>query len=502
MIGLETVLRQLQTTLFVTGAFCVAWAWDLVVYAISHVRFGEDPLDNQLAFGNQHAPKYLAELVLQYLVVCGGAAAMSNYFRRHDGQRQNNAAILMAIEFFPSPIFAGKLMAYLSQFRLEPLHQALLNLAATWFSAFLAHMASSHSSDATFEDHAIGFWQRTCLIVKNNLGFGLGIAWNVLLAQWGPDDDSQWNMMHLLALVAYLGLVLVIALKLAAMVPDDNPMTLWERHLSLLAFAMYVVCGFTVVGFLKTLLGDGWIGSLQSFGIVLALATVMSTMVAVADLDGMGTNAEEYQSLGYDEESTHNHADSARQNKSSKYGVCGGIFNCLVFVPCVWCCCPWIPLLILLAGMTESVNVKEHWFRLIAMVAGLACSIEASTMLTSATDSLAVLLGICGHRHCYQPCMFVLLQVGLAVVCTMIILPIISPFSPSWNTEALSAVPDLSSLSSAPPSEEDALTIWATPTLAPSAPSSEDQPLLYHAVAIPVVSPPPPHNPKYDPNRM
>jgi hypothetical protein len=497
-IGLEDVLPHLQTTLFITGAFIVAWSWDLVVYAISHVWFGEHPLDNQLAFGNQHAPKYLWVLLLQYLGVCGGAAVLSDRYRR----RGNDAAV-MAIEFFPSPVFAGKLMAYLVQFQLKPLHQALLNLAATWFAAFLAHLASSSSSSNTsttttttteppHPENTIGFWQRTGLIVRDTLGFGLGIAWNVFLAEFGPDDYSQLNTMHFLALVAYLLLVLVMALKLAAMVPD-NPMTLWERHLSLLAFAMYVVCGFTLVGFLNTLLGDGWVGSLQSFGIVLVVAVLAATMVAVADLDGILANGED-QGGGYDEES------NSWQYKSSKFGPFGGILNCLIFVPCVWCCCPWIPLLILLAGMTESVGVKDHWFRLIAMVAGLASSIEGSSMLTSATDALAAMLGICGTKHCYDPWMFVLLQVGVAIGCTILLLPLIAPFSPSSSTPH--EIPDLQSYFPNEPPLSNYAEAMIIPTLipSPSAPT-EDQPLLY-SVPPPPMAPPPTHNPSYDPNRM
>ncbi len=472
-IGLDDVIPHLQTTLFVTGAFCVAWSWDLVVYAISHVWFGEDPLDNQLAFGNQRAPKHLIVLLAQYLVVCGAAAILSNHYRRRHQGGWTDAAV-MAIEFFPSPVFAGKLMAYLAQFQIRPLHQALLNLVATWFAAFLSHAMSPSSST---ENRSIGFWQRTGLIVRDTLGFGLGIAWNVLLAGFGPDSYSQLNVMHFLALVTYLMMVLVIALKLAAMV-SDNPLTLWEHHLSLLAFAMYVVCGFTLVGFLKVLLGDGWQGSLQSFGIVLAIAAVMSTMVAVSDLDGMLAGAEGE----YDEEG------NSWAFRSSKFGACGGFLNCLIFVPCVWCCCPWVPVLILLAGVTEAVSVKEHWFKLIAMVAGLASSIEGSSMLTSATDSLAMSLDICGHKHCHSPWMFVGLQIGLAIACTIILLPLIAPLAPRSNTNSISIVEQFTEAPTTIPAPIPALR---QPT--------EAVPLLCDVSPI---TPPPAHNPNYDPNRM
>lgn len=484
-VGLENVIPHLQTTLFVTGAFCVAWSWDLVVYASSHAWFGEDPLDNQLAFGNQRAPKYLIVLLAQYMVVCGAAAILSNHYRRgHDPNRGWTAAAVMAIEFFPSPVFAGKLMAYLGQFRFRPLHQALLNLAATWFAAFLSHVVSPSNS---LQNTEIGFWRRTRLIIRDTLGFGLGIAWNVLLAGFGPDNNYQLNVMHFLALVTYLLMVLVIALKLAAML-SDNPVTLWERHLSLLAFAMYVVCAFTLVGFLKILLGDGWVGSLKSLGIVLALAAVMSTMVAVADLDGLVAET----NTSYDEE------QNSWAYKSSKFGVCGWILNCLLFVPCVWCCCPWVPLLILLAGVTEAVSVKAHWFKLIAMVAGLASSIEASSMLTLATDSLAMALEICGHRHCPNPWMFVGLQVVMAASCTFILLPLIAPLTPSSNSITNTNSNTNTNSSPSTTVEDPVLTTIPAPIPAPSAPT-ENVPLLY---SVTTMAPPPALNPSYDPHRM
>jgi hypothetical protein len=467
--SIEDVIPHLQTTLYITGAFVVAWSWDLVVYSSSHVWYGEDPLDHQLGFGNQRAPKHLVVLLAQYLGVCGAAAFLSNRVRRrcHGGYRE---VAVLAIEFFPSPVFAGKLMAYLTQFRLQSLQQALLNLAATWFAAFLVQVVVTSSPDggnSTLRSTTVGFWHRTGLIIRDTLGFGLGIAWNSLLGDIGPSQHSQLDFLHIMALVCYLLMVLVMALKLAAIVPDQ-PVSIWERHLSLLAFAMYVVCGFTLVGFLNTVLGDGWIGSLASFGIVLGLAATMSTMVALADLDGMLENAH-----GYDEETNR----SSWEYRPSKFGPFGGILNFCIFVPCVWCCCPWVPILIVLAGMTESVNVKEHWFRLIAMVAGLSSSIEGSSLLTTSTDMLAKTLGICGSGHCYAPWLFVALQVGLAIACTIIILPVIARLAPA-------------------PNEDSSMT----PTLlAPSAPS-EDAPLLYSTP--PLMPPPPALNPHYDPSRL
>lgn len=487
--NIEDILPHLRTTIFITGAFVVAWSWDLVVYALSHVWFGESPLDNQLAFGNKHAPKHLWVLLTQYLVVCGGAASLSNTCRRRysGGYRE---AVVMAIEFFPSPVFAGKLMAYLTQFqRLQPVQQALLNLAATWFSAFLAQLAVSGTSNPA--SNTVGFWQRTGLIIRDTLGFGLGIAWNALLAEFGPRQDSELNLLHILALFCYLLMVLVLALKLAAMV-DKTPVdsgspstsTIWDQHLSLLSFAMYVVCGFTLVGFLNTFLGDGWMGSLMSFGICLLLAAFMSALVAVADLDGLLEKAE---GQGDEENGGAYAVSSSWEYKPSKFGAFGGILNFCIFVPCVWCCCPWVPILILLAGMTESVNVKEHWFRLIAMVAGLSSSIEGSSMLTNLTDTIASILGICGTKHCREPWLFVALQAGLAVACTIFILPLIGPLAPSSDEEPATSIAG------------ENIPVGTAPR---SGVRGEDTPLLYSAIPPPIPPPPPAQNPKYDPNRM
>jgi hypothetical protein len=470
--NIENVIPHLQITLFITGAFVVAWSWDLVVYATSHAWFGEDPLNHQLGFGNQRAPKNFIVLLAQYLGVCGAAAFLSNQVRRRHVGGYREAAVL-AIEFFPSPVFAGKLMAYLTQFQLQGFQQALLNLAATAFAAVLAQLVVNDSTDSgnsTLDLSRVGFWQRMGLIIRDTLGFGLGIAWNSLLGGIAPSQNSQLNFLHVLALVCYLMMVLVLALKLAAIVPD-HPVSIWERQLSLLAFAMYVVCGFTLVAFLNAFLGDAWMGSLASFGIVLLIAATMSTLVAVADLDGMLQNAQ-----AHDEETND---ISSWSYKPSKFGPLGGILNCCIIVPCVWCCCPWVPVLILLAGMTESVNVKEHWFRLIAMVAGLASSIEGSGLLTNATDSLARIVGICGSRYCYERWLFVALQLCEAIACTIIILPLIAPLAPSSSST--------SEDSFTPSAVQEPLVL------------SEDAPLLY---VTPVMPPPPPMNPRFDPRRM
>ena len=136
----QDIWPHLRRTLFLTGAFATAWSYDLVAYGVSHAWANENPLRNQIGFASQQlAPQHLVVLLLQYLAVCAGAAALAEYCHRQNAPWSH--AAVTAVEFFPSPVFAGKLMAYLSAFpRLDAIEQAVINLAATWFAATLAHV--------------------------------------------------------------------------------------------------------------------------------------------------------------------------------------------------------------------------------------------------------------------------------------------------------------------------------------------------------------------------
>lgn len=415
-ITINDVIPHLQQTLFITGAFCVAWSWDLIVYSVSHIYWGENPLSNQLAFADQPGSKNFMVLLSEYLTTCGAAAALSIYVQKLD--KYWSPAAIVAIEFFPSPVFAGKLMSFLSQFDLTGIQQALLNLAATWFAAFLAHALPMYLSRTeymeSYSEQTVKLLQRTGLVVRQSLGFGLGIAWNVLLGTFGPSEDSQMDVLHFLALFTYLLMVLMIAFKVSAMVKNE-PDTLWDHHITLLSFAMAVVCGFTLVAFLGAILKEGWLGKLEGFFISLFLAACMSALVAAANLDGAVAEPDvEANTWDYN---------------SARLGPMGNFASILVIIPCTWCCCPWVPVLILLAGMTETLGVKEHWYQLISLVAGLASSIEGSGMLTAASDSIAQSLGFCGIKQCKHPWMFVLIQFAFAVVTTVVLIPAIAMLS-------------------------------------------------------------------------
>lgn len=260
--------------------------------------------------------------------------------------------------------------------------------------------------------------KRLRVIVQTTLGFGLGIAWNVLLSQFAPEDRSSWDVVHVIGLAGYLAVVALIAFRLAAVAPD-SPETLWDRQLSLMAFAFYVVCAFTLVILVNALFAPRWLGALESLALLLILSAIMSAMVAHVDLNRLSEREDE-----------------------QKFSLSQCPFILILLVPCVWFCCPWIPLLWLLAGTTENVGVKEHWFRLIAMVSGLASSIEASRMLTLATDELAGSLGICNSKHCSHKWLFVLLQVILAVIVTAVLIPAIAPLAPENSSNDDQAVSD------------------------------------------------------------
>jgi len=441
-VHLDDILPHLKTTVSITGAFCTAWAWDLVYYGGSHAAARENPLHNQLGFAQQQrAPQHLMVLLLQYLLVCAAAAVASDWVEQRHA-RWSQAAIT-AIEFFPSPVFAGKLMAYLTTIsKLDTVESAWINLAATWFAATLAHVVP------LFTAHGDGIpatWierlrlQKFGTIVQATLGFGLGIAWNVFLGNLlGPrqDDGStpqDLDLFRLIGLGGYLAVVTLISFRLAATAPSDNPTTssIWDRQWVLLEFAAYVVNAFTLVQFLNALLHDGWLGHFEGLWLLLGLSAGMSALVARADLEG----SEESTATGTSISNENDDNDPCKLQE----GPFGFMFGILLFVPCVWCCCPWVPVLWLLTGTETALGVKEHWYKLIAMVAGLASSIEASGMITDVTNLLAS--PFCTIKYCSLPWLFVLLQTVLAFVVTIVLIPVISMLEPQEPTRSNERLP-------------------------------------------------------------
>lgn len=430
ILSLDEILVKLGATLFVTGCFCVAWSWDLVAYGASHAWRTENPLQNQLSFGtfNQHAPKYLIVLILQYVMVCAGAARLSSWCTSNERNQTYSAAAITAVEFFPSPVFAGKLLAYLSQFggRSSSSHlteTALLNFVATYGCALCAHVLP------TWFGYVHSFLERYRLqrfpnILQNSLGFGLGIAWNLLLLQvfgvtkrqqQSSDDTNLWST---LGLAGYLAVITLLAFRIAALVKEEPPETVWDRHLQLLLFSSTVVCAFTLVAFLNVILHPGWLGNVEALWILLVLSATMSALVGQVNLEhGAGNNPDDEVKCG-----------------NLREGPFGLLLCVLMFVPCTWCCCPWVPVLWLLADNTNNaMGVKSHWYKLISMIAGLASSIEASSMLTATTNAVAA--GFCTADHCKHRWLFVGLQVVVALVTTIVLIPAVAPFAGPPDTE-------------------------------------------------------------------
>ena len=431
----QDIRPHLEKTVYITGAFAAAWAWDLVYYGGSHAAVGENPLHHQLGFGSSsRAPQHVAVLVLQYLAVCAGAAILANFVAAWPRASRWSQAAVAAIEFFPSPVFAGKLMGYLTQTfpNMDAVHSAFLNLVATWFAGALAHampmlLAHLDAQRAGMSEQ----WQlqRFATIVQNTLGFGLGIAWNVLLGNLlGPEgQDEDLSLFRLIGLSGYLAVVTLLSFRLAAAAAtataSTSTATIVDRQWILIEFASYVVNAFTLVAFLNALLNPSWIGHLVGLCILWILSAVMSAFVARADLEETSTTETAIPTAA---------DDSTVSECQPREGYCTVLFCLLLFVPCTWFCCPWVPVLWLLAGSTdESSCVKERWYKLIAMVAGLAASIEASGTLTEATNEFAA--SFCTVKQCNRPWLFVTFQTVVAVVVTLVLIPSISQLAISTD---------------------------------------------------------------------
>jgi hypothetical protein len=345
-----------------------------------------------------------------------------------------------AVQFFPSAVFGGKLLGYLGQFMsMGAIERAVINLGATLFAAMLANMMPDRMS-RPFTDFG--------KIVRETLGFGLGIAWNIFLGSlFGPTEQ---NAAHLFGLMGYLGIVTLIAFRVAAeaayvdTVVEPNTI---DRMWGLLSFAMNVACAFTLVALVNALLPAGWMGDVESFFVLLIFSAVMSALVGRVDLSRAREEA----------------SGEVQNNWGADHLPC--ILRMLIFVPCVWCCCPWLPVLFILSG-TSTIGVKEKWFQLVAMISGLSASIEASGMLTNLTGLIAGALHICDEKHCPSPWMFVLVQVGIAVVTTIILVPLLVLFVPPflWSPAEDGAYVSVDSIEYVP---EDSISLL-TPIPPPS----------------------------------
>jgi hypothetical protein len=68
-LSVDNIEPHLKPDLFITGYFVVAWSWDLVAYGTDRAWNRENPMRDQIGFGNQYSPKYLPVLLLEYRIV-------------------------------------------------------------------------------------------------------------------------------------------------------------------------------------------------------------------------------------------------------------------------------------------------------------------------------------------------------------------------------------------------------------------------------------------------
>lgn len=286
---------------------------------------------------------------------------------------------------------------------MSAINRGLINLGASLLAALLASYAPNLGPPCS----------NFAKIVRETLGFGLGIAWNVLLGILFAPEDLDWA--HMFGLTGYLALVVLIAFRVAAEAApgeaEENP-TMVDRLLSLLSFAMNTACAFTLVAFCNALLNPSWVGDFESLLLLFLLAAVLSSAV-----------------VKFDPEKMEEEGNEEAQNYGMDHIPC--IMYLLIFIPCVWCCCPWLPALFILAG-TNTLGVKSKWFGVTSMITGLAASIEACGMLTKLTDVIGAALGFCNEKHCPQPWMFILVQFCLAIVTTCILLPFLAHLVPDF----------------------------------------------------------------------
>ncbi|MGK3756845.1 MAG: hypothetical protein ACI8RD_009159 [Bacillariaceae sp.] len=94
---------HLKTTIYFTFAFCIAWAWDLMIYGISHVRNGTNPLEMQLSFGDQPGPKKIVVLCMEFLFSCAAAAVVTDML---DGDNRKWKKGMLCLFFLSSTSFS------------------------------------------------------------------------------------------------------------------------------------------------------------------------------------------------------------------------------------------------------------------------------------------------------------------------------------------------------------------------------------------------------------
>jgi hypothetical protein len=501
---------HLRNAVFQTGAFTAAWSVALVYYAVSHVLNGESPLATQIGLG-LHRPGLLG-LIFQYVLACGGAAALLMRLRAESTHalsaraRRRLVAAKTAVAFLPSPVFSQCLRAYLANFKSGGrLGQVLRDVVVTWAIAAAlnalplpddedaasrqrspqsgASPSSPNTRDARRRAAAAEKWRHHFVrtlssLARSTMGFGVGCAWNSVVALNQPRAlASKTAFLALLTLLAARLTVAATAAPEDALRPDvdarraddaerchvqsprpasllrDVATPLWRvRQRELLAFAARVVCAFALSDWLVTaaVYADGtggWlarsplytncfalVATALAYGLLSAL--VVNTERLVGDVSsctkpGSGgappphavaapPDTEQGERMAALEPTSEPEVAASTaavavcapdKDDMEPRNECDRVLRCCAYVPCVWCCCPWLPLLFLLAPEEDTrrfedaaarrASAKQRWLRLTADVSSLSAAIAASGILTAAIDSLAPAIGVrCWPEWC------------------------------------------------------------------------------------------------------
>jgi hypothetical protein len=83
--------------------------------------------------------------------------------------------------------------------------------------------------------------------------------------------------------------------------------------------------------------------------------------------------------------------------------------------------------LVVLQHTDPGDTLKEDWYQLIAMVTGLASSIEASNIVVAITNAVAALFS-CTSAHCTSVLLFCVWQIIVAVIMTVVFLPLLGRY--------------------------------------------------------------------------
>eukprot|EP00629_Pelagomonadales_sp_RCC1024_P008609 CAMPEP_0119291296 /NCGR_PEP_ID=MMETSP1329-20130426/42217_1 /TAXON_ID=114041 /ORGANISM="Genus nov. species nov., Strain RCC1024" /LENGTH=418 /DNA_ID=CAMNT_0007292125 /DNA_START=194 /DNA_END=1446 /DNA_ORIENTATION=+ len=360
------VYPQMLKACWSCGTFSIAFAWATVFYAVFHAAHGQSPLDQQIGL-----PHYdLWTLVAIYLLACLGAGLASQKLRAVDATKKYHVVLAEAVDFLPSPVFSGCLMAYLTRFEAGgKIGNALRDLLASWLIAAAVVAAPGLAERVSgrpryYVDVVVRVMAMTC-------SFGLGIAWNSTIS--GGLEPILPLTGGVISHTIYLVVVAVIAARLAAEPPHERPIR--RRQIDLLAFASKVVAAFALVSWLTVVvvfLGgpEGLTGQISVLLLLVPVEAFLSAAVAKVDLSP----------------ATIHHVDERYH--------CSSIAHAALFVPCVWCCCPWVFVIALLASNVDPVVVKESWLAMSSFVTGLAASIVATGLVVSLVNTVAIAAGV------------------------------------------------------------------------------------------------------------